>query len=250
MCTATWMATEGRFRLYFNRDELRSRGPARPPERLEREGTAILAPIDGDRGGSWIAANEHGLVACLLNGYVEESDPAAAAPEPDGGWTSRGELVLDLLAEREAAPALARLDRLELSRFRTFVLALFAPDGEAQVARWLDGTLRLGPAVMPLSSSSYETAAVIGRRRERWEREAPGGELPLDRRHRGHVAYHASREADSGAHSVCMSRPDAATRSFTWVDVDADRVTLHYLDAPPCAAGDEPWQTLSLNRRP
>ena len=81
MCTATWMATEGRFRLYFNRDELRSRGPARPPERLEREGTAILAPIDGDRGGSWIAANEHGLVACLLNGYVEESDPAAAAPE-------------------------------------------------------------------------------------------------------------------------------------------------------------------------
>lgn len=252
MCTATWLHRDERFRLYFNRDELRSRGPARPPRRGAREGTRMIAPIDSDAGGSWIGVNERGLVAFLLNGYVEETAAAPPADPPAGGWATRGELVLEALAAPDLDDATARIEALDAQRYRTFLLGVLAPDGSGVLARWLDGTLRIGaldPARMPLSSSSVETASVIARRRERWARERPPADAALDEAHAAHLAYHASVEPDSGAHSVCMARPDACTRSFTWIDVGSERVTLHYLDAPPCRAESTELQSVALDRR-
>ena len=76
MCTVSWrfeLTAEQpapRFELFFNRDESRRRGPAHPPQIMEPVGESkLLAPIDSDAGGTWLAANEHGLVLALLNLY-------------------------------------------------------------------------------------------------------------------------------------------------------------------------------------
>jgi len=52
MCTATWLRGITGYEVFFNRDELATRKPARPPARRDRGGVRILAPLDGDAGGT------------------------------------------------------------------------------------------------------------------------------------------------------------------------------------------------------
>ena len=69
MCTVTWILDGDSYSLYFNRDELRTRQPALPPQRHQERGVRFLSPTDGDAGGTWIAVNEYGLSLGLLNDY-------------------------------------------------------------------------------------------------------------------------------------------------------------------------------------
>ena len=92
MCTVTWRAHAGGYDLFMNRDELSSRGPALPPSVRERSGVRVVAPVDSDGGGSWVAANEHGLAVCLLNYYPPRFEPQRRE------FQSRGRLVIELAA--------------------------------------------------------------------------------------------------------------------------------------------------------
>jgi len=94
MCTVSWLRDEHGYDLFFNRDERRTRAGADPPG-VERVGsTRIIAPRDGEAGGSWVAVNDRGLSVALLNGY--RTGDTAEAPPPGGEWTSRGHLVMGL----------------------------------------------------------------------------------------------------------------------------------------------------------
>src|SRR5258706_2502276 len=104
MCTATWILEDGGYEVFFNRDELRTRKPALPPGVKERDGVRILAPEDGDAGGTWLGANEHGVSVGVANGPRETS----ARP-----FRSRGLLVLDLLASPDLAGARKRILSLD-----------------------------------------------------------------------------------------------------------------------------------------
>lgn len=75
MCTITWLTRDNGYELFFNRDELRSRQRAAPPQLHQDSKIRYLAPIDSDAGGTWISANQFGLSLCLLNNY------GAAAPQ-------------------------------------------------------------------------------------------------------------------------------------------------------------------------
>ena len=248
MCTATWwQPADGGLRFYFNRDERRSRGPASPPGYRRAEGVRYVAPRDSDAGGTWIAANECGLVVALLNGYVEESR-GEQPPAPQAGWISRGHLVDALAASVDLPSLLGRVEALDLHRFRSFVLLSFAPGQLGRRCAWLDGTLRieaLEATAMPISSSSFDTVRVLDCRRRRWAAFREGSETT---RHDRHLAFQASTDPAGGAYSVCMSRPDAATRSFCWVDVVDGAVRMHYRDAPPCDV-EEPETVIQLPRR-
>src|SRR5262245_13352656 len=101
MCTASWLIAPEGFELFFNRDESRRRGRARPPERIELEGVRALAPVDADAGGTWIGVNQFGFALGLLNAW----DARETVDEP----RSRGLLVRALLAARGTEEALARL---------------------------------------------------------------------------------------------------------------------------------------------
>ncbi len=69
MCTVTYIpgSKENPFVLTSNRDEKDFR-PTQQPVGYQHSGLIVTYPRDEKAGGSWIAINEKGKVACLLNG--------------------------------------------------------------------------------------------------------------------------------------------------------------------------------------
>jgi uncharacterized protein with NRDE domain len=78
-----------------NRDELYER-PAEPMTVLRAHGPRILGGRDLVAGGTWLAVNEHGVLAGLTNQPTPERDPTRR---------SRGELPLAFAAYPDAATA-------------------------------------------------------------------------------------------------------------------------------------------------
>ena len=227
----TWLASPGGYHVFFNRDERLSRKPAAPP-RIERSGsTRFIAPRDGDFGGAWLAANEHGLTLAIENGYTDLDD---LAHEPPSGFVSRGLLLLALIDTASPAEVLRRLAGQDLHRFRSFLLTVFDARGTARLARWVRGAYSVEPdaaAHMPLVSSSFETADVRRSRTDLFRsmsRESAADPVEL------HLAYHESHRPERGPRSVCMHRPEAETVSFSHVDVDGREVRFHYAPHSPC----------------
>ena len=247
MCTLTWTRSAGSvvgYELFFNRDELKTRRPALPPEEHESAGddgrpVRFLAAIDADAGGTWLGVNEHGLAVGLLNGWRDRD-----RTRPDA--TSRGLLVKELLGSRDTAALARRLARRGLAEFRSFTLIALEP-GKAPVLRasWDGEALaldRLAEGDQPISSSSKDPEGAARARRAVWSRlasaRAPGpAEL---------AAFHASHEPEPGAWSPCMHREDAETVSFTRVLAAPREVSLTYRPGPAC--GNAPEVTRRLSR--
>lgn len=217
MCTVTWSHDHAGYTVWFNRDEQRTRPPAQPPHEHHVNGVAFLSPLDPQGGGTWLAVNEFGLTVGVLNYYAAGLRARSATPR------SRGLLVRDL-AQASSLPDLwSRLAGQELAHYPPFVLLGVSPAGEVESLRW-DGRQResraLTDADRPVSTSSFESAAVVARRTERFRAGALVGE---DLR-----AFHFSRDPRGDAYSVWMSRPDAHTVSLSRVTVSPARVIFAY----------------------
>lgn len=227
MCTVTWWSGPDRYDLFFNRDERKSRKPARPPEEAELAGVRYLAPADGDFGGTWILTNEFRLTVCLVNHYPDHfvADP----PHP----ISRGILVRSLASCKSPAEIAGRLARTELERFPPFFLIAVAPDQNGRLWTWNGHSLEWNyhaQAAQPVTSSSFQKHAVTESRRREFHalRQTRTADFPeaLDR-------FHRTFKPDEAAFSICMLRDDAETVSFTRVRVDGDTIEMIYHDKVP-----------------
>lgn len=241
MCTASWIHVDGRFELFFNRDEQRTRAPAAPPRVVDLDGVRALMPIDGQDHGTWIAANEFGLVICLLNLYEVAYAPAAP--------TSRGRVVTELARARTLAEARERLEAQPLVSLRAFTVALFAPRADelrSAVVSWDGVALReeSAPPAPPLVSSGFDLPRVRAARVAAWSElvERRGGPTVQRLEH-----YHASKLPEPGALAVAMERADAWTVSHSRVSVDDARVVMSYTPGVP--PGTSPAVVAQLPRR-
>jgi len=241
VCTASWIHVAGRFELFFNRDEQRTRAPASPPRVVELDGVRAVMPLDGQDHGTWIAANEFGLVVCLLNLYE-----VAYVPEAP---TSRGRVVTELARARTLAQARECLEAQPLVRLRAFTVALFAPRAEelhSAVVSWDGVALRedAAPLAPPLVSSGFDLPRVRAARFAAWtelvERRGGPSAQRLEQ-------YHASKLPEPGALAVAMERADACTVSHSRVSVDATSVVLSYTPGVP--PGTAPAVVAHLPRR-
>ena len=68
MCTVTFIPGKDRYFITSNRDEKMLRKPAIAPQPYVINGNTLVYPRDADAGGTWIAMNENGNAAVLLNG--------------------------------------------------------------------------------------------------------------------------------------------------------------------------------------
>lgn len=230
MCTLSWLPEPEGYALYFNRDERVTRSAARPPARAELNGVAYLAPADGDFGGTWIGVNELGVTVALLNRYGE------TPTEPGPNRVSRGLLVRSLLDGPSAQRIMDRMAPERLDRYQPFTLCAVDPASAILVADWT------GTAVLPSrvdapglvrTSSGRDQARAEAVRADTWRRLAGPGPVTrelLDRFHRSH-------EPERGAFSVCMHRPEAATRGYSVVTVSPGEVRLAQVDGAPCEGG-------------
>ncbi len=226
MCTLTWSAVlEGGYDLFFNRDELNTRGAERSPRVETRDGVAFAAPRDGDRGGTWLLANAHGVTVALLNDY-------AVSWRPAGNAVSRGAVVLACATAATSEAVTAMIRQMPLENVGAFMVIALGADGGVRRLHWSGVQLEEATAEGPSfeTSSSFTTEAVCAERRRRFEELGAGG-IRLGREKQ--EAFHWMHDAANGAASVLMRRPDARTRSVTRVSVGAGRVEMRYQPVGP-----------------
>jgi hypothetical protein len=244
MCTVTAFGAFPRgepgrplLRLACNRDELRTRPAAWPPEVHDCGLRRAAYPIDPASGGTWIGVNDAGLILTLLNVNPRPADELrAAATRP---LASRGGLVPALLACTTSAEAAERSARFAAANYPPF--RLVGLDARSCFDAYSDGDeLRIRQASVgdePLffTSSGLGDALVEAPRRALFvEMFAPGGDRIAQQ-----TAFHRQRWPDRPHLSVCMSRDEARTVSYTCVEVWPNRVALTYHpDAPDLPAED------------
>ena len=118
MCTLVILRRPGHdwpLILAANRDEMAGR-PWKPPARHWPDRTDVVGGIDLESEGSWLARNDHGVIAAVLNRV------GTLGPAP--GKRSRGELVLDALDHADAGAAAVALADLDPGAYRPFNLVL------------------------------------------------------------------------------------------------------------------------------
>ncbi|MFP4351708.1 MAG: NRDE family protein [Puniceicoccaceae bacterium] len=242
----TWMSGDGFRNILFNRDERNSRARERPPAlRRPAAGPAYLAPTDPDSGGTWIAANEYGLVCAVLNHYA-----AAGGDTPPPGtcrW-SRGNLPSGAMMFRDAAQVREWIAALgELPRLRPFLLVALGGVGDGVVARWDGRVLETATAdegSLPLTTSSWNPDEVLPARR-RLFREIAGNPPALGEL----LDFHSLHLDGRPAHGPAMIRSDAHTRSLTVVRIGRTDVSMRHQEFAPESAAFLPPSIVSLPRR-
>lgn len=244
MCTLSWIHDDCGYQLFFNRDEKLTRKRAMPPRLAVRDAVRFLAPIDGDFGGTWIAANEFGIALCLLNG----ANLTGSGGEDRETTRSRGLLLPDLISSPSTNAICERVHAADFAVFAPFTLAAFGPRQAVALVEW-DGVRKIvrfqdEPCFM-LTSSSFDTEAVRAQRQNDFRSlVAPRGQVDAEQL----VKFHGSHVPARGAYSTCMHRPDAETVSFSRIRVSEREAEFFYTPAALCHA--EPGVLLKLPRRP
>jgi hypothetical protein len=177
-------------------------------------------PIDPQSGGTWIAANDAGVVFALLNA----SDGALSAP---AGAVSRGTIIPTLVGCATVSRALALVRQIRTGWFAPFRLLIIDRD-EVVDCRPRGGHIqhrrsRLRSAILR-TSSGLGDALVAGPRRMLFQRTITGARDAQAAQDQYHRHQWPGREALS----VNMRRHDAATVSRTVVEVREGSVRLSY----------------------
>jgi len=228
MCTLSIIPLTGGprgYRLVINRDELRTRLPARRPAVFDGPGGVRAAyPIDADAGGTWVAVNDRGLALALLNGNPR---PMPALPEAVQR-VSRGLIIPALVDAHGPGAALERLGGLALGRFAPFRVVA-ADESTIADAVWNGSALAVserGAAPLCFVSSGLGDGLVRPRLDLFDAMVGRGSPTPGVQ-----DSFHRHRWADRPEISVVMDRSDARTTSVTTIDVRIGApITLRYED--------------------
>ena len=229
MCTVTIIPLSGTVRLACNRDELRSRPAARSPVVREFGARKAIMPIDPVADGTWIAVNDSGIAATLLNLNLHPNAADREGPQK----LSRGVLIPRLMACEALDDAERMSTTTDARQHSPFRLVLV--DDKDISEFWSDGhSLRyerkaLGNQPHLFTSSGLGDALVERPRRELFEQMfAPGGNWVLQQ-----DAFHRHAWSDRRHLSVCMARDDARTVSHTVIEIQPERIAVTYVpDAP------------------
>lgn len=189
----------------------------------------LLAPRDAVAGGTWLGLNRDGLFVGITNRF----DARAQGATFPG---SRGQVVLDALAEPTARAAAAGADRIDPAHQGPFHLVMADRDGAE--LRWSDtATIHrrtLGPGVHVVTERSFEAAPT---RREPWLAralaEVADGPPPTVEQWGRWLSHHD----DAPLEGTCV-HADArgyGTRSSTIVMLGAQGITrVLHAEGPPC----------------
>lgn len=232
MCTVTLHRGANTLLLTMNRDEKRTRAPEVGPRlhRCEPTGVSWIAPLDGERSGTWAGMNSRGVAACLLNGYDPSDERRRAAGEM---MLSRGNLIPELLAMRSLGEALLWLqEKFAPTPYASFRLLLADRQRVASVIWTGQGSPEFSAPLgewQMFTSSSWNAAEVLPWRERHfgeWLRDgAPfAGDLP---------AFHLSQPEAMAEWSPLMRRDITATRSITQLAIGpGNSAVLRYWQSP------------------
>lgn len=234
-----------RVRVGFNRDESRRRAPAKPPEVRVFRACRAAMPIDPESDGSWLAVTDARLVLAILNANPRVRDVRAPRVAEPPARASRGTIVGHLL-QRAATldDVLAATATLAAADYKPFRLVLADLERVASVRSLGDALEITVPTPLDhafmFTSSGLGDAVVDRPRRELFDEML--GHVPAQAAIARQDEFHRHHWPGREHESVCMTRPDARTVSYTVVELSNGEVTLTYWpDAP-----DEPSRPISV----
>lgn len=216
MCTVSVFRLPGdSLRLACNRDEQMTRAAAWPPvvRRLGQQRAAM--PVDPVSNGTWVAANDAGVVMALLN-----HNPADAVPAPPGA-VSRGTIIPSLLS----GEAIESLVPESYGPFRLLVLDKWSLEELLSDGRELRfRACEIGEKPLLFTSSGLGDHVVERPRRELFERMLAERGIHA----RTQDAFHEHQWPKRPHLSVRMRRRGARTVSSTVVEVGSDEISMAY----------------------
>lgn len=226
MCTVTLIARQAGYALGMNRDEKLARVSALPPQKVRLRNCEALFPSE-PAGGTWAGVNSFGITLALINWY-------SARDYVQGKVVSRGDIVRNLLAGDSLETIAGSLSRQPLEAVNPFRLIGVFP--EKRVVEWQWNLNRLEThehswrTHVWISSGFDEPGAqhVRGIIFAKALRDPDAETLPWLRR------LHASHSPKAGPYSICMHRDDAATVSYTEIEMNARTAALRYAACAPC----------------
>jgi hypothetical protein len=223
----------------MNRDEKLARPAGVSPGIIVASGRMIIRPSEPG-GGTWIALNDRGVSFGLINWY-------SVAERAREASVSRGAVVNSVAAQVESRLADGVLATLHLPQINPFRLIGVFP-AEQRVIEWRWNGRRLSDVSHKWEtsvwvSSGFDEAQAQATRsrtfREAFEHDARHDSSWLRR-------FHSSHHPARGPFSVCMHRPDAATVSFTEIEVSKQSGNMLYHGDAPCTRFTGRGQGISL----
>lgn len=228
MCTLTFAPNETGYLAGMNRDELRNRPAAAPPQIHPFGLGGAIYPTEAG-GGTWIACNSGGNLLALLNWRCV--DPALLAEKK----ISRGVVIPQLISAPGSQTTALRFGELQLDGCFPLRLVGVFP-GEKTLREWNWDGIRKGELAFPWSRRNWFSSSLsdVQAQKERgsvcdaaWCDKFAGSEAWLRRLHRSHLP-------ERGPFSICVHRRDASTVSYTEVECGAAAISMRYLAGSPC----------------
>jgi hypothetical protein len=229
MCTLTVIPRDNGYLLGMNRDERLTRGGTTPPAVVPAQGTTAIYPRDGE-GGTWVAANDHGIALALLNWND--------VPQPTGDKArSRGEIIPMLIAYGSISELTQAMGQFDLHGIWPFRLVGVFP-GEKTIREWrwntraVDAQAHEWKAKHWFSSSLSDAQATAERGAvcEAAWKESDAGSVSWLRR------LHASHANGPGPFSLCVHRESVGTLSYTEINCVPPTIEYSYFGDRPCSA--------------
>ncbi|MDP4536145.1 NRDE family protein [Alkalimonas collagenimarina] len=240
MCTVSWCLQQDRMQILFNRDERKSRVVAVWPEHYQQAGVEAIMPIDPEGEGSWLAANDRGMVFCLLNDYVSTYQPTEAIRR------SRGHLLRTLAHSPEWQELDVILQPESLLCYAPFRLLVFVGLQEPLLWHWDGQTLRQQCAPhSPLSSSSRWPMLIPELRARYWQRM-----MAVEPSAENQLLLHQQAKPLHASMGIAMQRQQVQTVSITRLQLKPDSICMEYWDGHPTMHQATPDRSLELKLLP
>ena len=227
MCTVTFSPRKRGYALAMNRDEKLTRTSGLPPAVSVINGRRMLAPSEPS-GGTWISVNDSGVTFALINWY---SIRTRVEIKP----VSRGEVVRAVSFCNTGVLADQKLELPPLKHINPFRLIGIFPETK-EISEWRWDLTRLSYKkhswqLQQWISSGFDEAnaqKIRGATLQNSLKDKSASSLEwLRRLHRSHLPA-------TGPFSTCMHREDAATVSYTEINVSARKTAMRYFGGSPC----------------
>jgi hypothetical protein len=244
MCTITFFPKdEHSYIISMNRDELKSRKKALPPRAGSKNRMSFIRPIDGNKGGTWIAVNEKHLSLSIMNWYQ------AYHKQSDGNnFETRGKIIHELIDKPDLSTCDQKIRELNLQNYQPFRL-IGVQTNPMTIKRWhWDGeNLQLfddpvEPQIWISAGIEYEK--VYNSRKSVFKDFVDNKNIVSLENVKD---LHASEYPERGIYSISMWSDMAQTVSNTIIVTQPDSIKMHYLDGFP--ADSDNWITKEMDIR-
>ena len=244
MCTITFFPkNEHSYIISMNRDELKSRKKAFPPRTDSKNGMSFMRPIDGNKGGTWIAVNDKLMSLSIMNWYQ------AYHKQMDGEeFETRGQIIHELIDKPDLSTCDQKLRKLDLQKYQPFRLIGVQTDPMI-LKRWHWDGEKLQLFDEPVErqiwiSAGLEYEKVYESRKSVFNNFLDNKSIVSLKDVKD---LHASEYPGRSKYSISMWSDIARTVSNTIIVTHPDTIEMHYLAGFPADSNN--WITKEMNTR-